>query len=598
MVRLSGRPAKLLSLLAAFAFVTASGCASHGKSAGSAAVAPANTDHASKPSVTVDEQVTLPVKESPATYPVRSFPPGSLYELLVAEFAGMRGDLPLAVAQYRAQALATRDPKVMARAVQTASYAKNRGVVQELSALWVDIEPDNQEANRIAFYFAARGHDLESAITYAERLLNMGDSDAIASLPGFTEKLDRKKRAALLERYNALDPDLALNPKTLLGKLRLQGQQGELDQALITGNKLLELEPKNEDARLVFAQVLHRNGLPDTAMDILQQGIEAKPDSKKLNLLMVRFVADNNLEAARERLSKLVDLYQEDVDLLYSLALLNKQLGFTEDARSAFRKMISHNRRVADAHYHLADIAEQNGDTEEALFNFALVGEGEHFLPALARMTELMIDKGQMTHARLYLHRLRLQRPQMVVPLYRLESELLMGAKHYDSAYSLLTEGLTDNPENFDLLYTRSLVSEKRKDIDAMEQDLRAILNRDNNNAAALNALGYSLTNHTTRYEEALSLIRKAHELNPDDAAIIDSLGWVLYRLGNNEEALMYLRQAMASIPDPEVAAHLGEVLWVTGDREEARKIWREALENDPNSEYLRDTLDRFQVSL
>lgn len=598
MYRPSGCPTRLISILMAFALTAASGCASPGKSGGFAAVTPADTERVAESATAADKKTASTADATLTGYPVRSFPSGSLYQLLVAEFAGMRGDLPLAVATYRAQALATRDPNVMTRAVQTASYAKNRSVVQELSSLWVEIEPDNHEANRLAFYFAARGHEFESAINHAERLLDMGDSDAIASLPGFTENIDHEKRAQLIERYNTLAADPALDPKVLLGKLRLEGQQGELNQALITGKKLMKLEPDNEDARAAFAQILYRNGQPDTAMDILQQGIERQPNNKKLNLLMVRFVADNDLEAARERLSRLVDLYQNDVDLLYSLALLNKQLGFIEDARSAFRKMISHNRRASDAHYHLAVIADQNGDVGQALSNFALVGEGEYFMPALARMSELMIEQGRVTDARLYLHRLRLQQPQLVVPLYRLESELLMGARHYDSAHSLLTEGLTDNPDNIDLLYTRSLVSEKRKDIEGMEQDLRAILERDRNNASALNALGYSLTNHTTRYQEALSLIRKAHALSPDDAAIIDSLGWVMYRLGNNQEALVYLRQAMASIPDPEVAAHLGEVLWVTGERQEAIKIWREALEVDPDSEYLRDTLERFQVSL
>lgn len=597
MYRLSGRPVTLVGVLMALAVATASGCASQGESADPAPAAHANSDRIVQvDSAVVDNEPSAADSPLPA-YPVRPFPSGSMYELLVAEFAGMRGDLDLAVAKYQSQALATRDPNVLERAVQTASYAKNRAVVEELGYLWAEIEPDNLEANRVAFYFAARGNEIESALSYAQRLLDLGDSDAIVSLPGFTEALDREKRALVIDRYNALSSDLALHPEVLLGKLRLESQQGDLNQALITGETLLDLEPDNEDARLVFAQVLHGNGLPDTAKQVLRDGIARRPNSKKLNLLMIRFIADDDLGEARERLSTLVELYQDDADLLYSLALLNKQLGFLEDAQSAFEKMISHNRRVADAHYHLADIADRSGDVDEALSNYALVGEGQHFMPALARMTTLMIDRGQMTEARLYLHRLRLHNPEMVVPLYRLESELLMGARHYDSAYSLLTEGLTDNPHNFDLLYTRSLVSEKRRDIKAVEEDLRAILIHDKNNTSALNALGYSLTNHTTRYEEALSLIRKAHELNPDDAAIIDSLGWVLYRLGNNEEALAYLRRAMATIPDSEVAAHLGEVLWVTGDREEAMKIWREGLENDPSSEYLHETMDRFQVS-
>src|SRR5690606_2086952 len=120
-------------------------------------------------------------------------------------------------------------------------------------------------------------------------------------------------------------------------------------------------------------------------------------------------------------------------------------------------------------------------------------------------------------------------------------------------------------------------------DIAAVEADLRAILAMDPDNASALNALGYSLTNHSDRYEEAQRLIERALELAPNDAAIIDSLGWVLYRRGQHERALAELRRAATLLPDPEVAAHLGEVLWVMGEREQARAVWAEALERFPD---------------
>ena len=138
------------------------------------------------------------------------------------------------------------------------------------------------------------------------------------------------------------------------------------------------------------------------------------------------------------------------------------------------------------------------------------------------------------------------------------------------------------------------MLAEKMGRLDQLERDLRSILSREPNNAQALNALGYTLADRTDRYEEAHELIAKALELKPDDYYILDSMGWVLYRLGRHQEALQYLRRAAAASDDSEVAAHLGEVLWVTGDKAGARQVWETALESTPDDQRLLDLLKRF----
>ncbi len=157
----------------------------------------------------------------------------------------------------------------------------------------------------------------------------------------------------------------------------------------------------------------------------------------------------------------------------------------------------------------------------------------------------------------------------------------------------MLSQALKQYPDDLNLLYTRSMLAEKRNDLKQMESDLRAILKREPDNAMALNALGYTLSDRTTRYAEAKELIERAHQLNPEDPAVLDSLGWVNYRLGNLDEAERLLRQALERFPDHEVAAHLGEVLWAKGEQREARKVWGKALEQQPDSPVLRSTIKR-----
>ena len=149
-------------------------------------------------------------------------------------------------------------------------------------------------------------------------------------------------------------------------------------------------------------------------------------------------------------------------------------------------------------------------------------------------------------------------------------------------------------PDNADLLYDRALAAEKIGKSDIMEKDLRKLIQLKPDHAHAYNALGYGLAEHSNRLPEALELIEKAIALSPNDPYIMDSLGWVHYRMGNLNQGLSYLRQAFGMNPDPEIAAHLGEVLWVQGIKEEAKDVWQSALRNHPDNEVLISTMKRF----
>jgi tetratricopeptide (TPR) repeat protein len=169
-----------------------------------------------------------------------------------------------------------------------------------------------------------------------------------------------------------------------------------------------------------------------------------------------------------------------------------------------------------------------------------------------------------------------------------------MEAGDYQAGTDLLTAALKKFPQQPNLLYSRSTFSEKRRDVALLEKDLRAILAMDPDSVIALNALGYTLANLTTRYDEAYELIKRALDQKPDDPAIQDSMGWVQYHRGNLTEARAWLEKSYAVFPDPEVAAHLGEVLWQAGSEQRAREIWLKALTEDPDHELIRAALKRF----
>jgi tetratricopeptide (TPR) repeat protein len=180
------------------------------------------------------------------------------------------------------------------------------------------------------------------------------------------------------------------------------------------------------------------------------------------------------------------------------------------------------------------------------------------------------------------------------VRIYIAKGELLRGARRYPEAMEVFNTALEIVPGNGDLLYARALVAEKLGRIDILEADIRAILKTEPDNAHALNALGFTLADQTDRYEEAYGYIKRAIEIMPDDAAIIDSWGWVHYRLGDYEKAISLLRKALSRFEDAEIAAHLGEVLWVSGKQQEAREIWQRALKKTPDDPKLQSVMQRF----
>ena len=232
----------------------------------------------------------------------------------------------------------------------------------------------------------------------------------------------------------------------------------------------------------------------------------------------------------------------------------------------------------------------------EAIAALAAVGPSREFRDAKALAAQLLIDTAFASDIKTFFDDQRRAYPSAAEQLFLLEADSLRdwageSLKAYD-------RGLTAFPQSFSLLYGRAMVHESEGQLGAMENDLRSILAQDPDHAATLNALGYTLTNHTQRYEEAADLIERALALSPGDPAILDSLGWVYYKLGQYDESEALLREAHKAFPDPEVAAHLGEVLWVQGRQFEARDVWRDGLNRVPDHPIIIETVKRLGAEL
>lgn len=542
------------------------------------------------------EAAAEPAPAPVASPPERAFPADSLYPLLVAEFALRRQAYDVALNNYLEQAPILRDPGVSAHTTHLTQFMQREREALYSVQLWLELEPDNVEANNTAATLLVRqGRSVEAMPHMAVVQRHGQDSNFPSLLSGFDE-LDNQQQAQLVEGVNTLALEFPENTQLLLTQAIIHADFQQFDQAQEKLDQLLRLEPQQPQALMLEARVLMASGSRKPYAR-LEEVLEDNPEDNNLRLQYARLLTSSDMSAAKEQFEILSAQSPRDGDLLLSLALISREVGDDLAARSYLRQLIALEQRVDEAHYYLGRIAEDAGERENALDEFMQVGESREFLSANSHVGQILVDSGQLPRSQSWFSQQRAAYPERREQLYGLEADILSQALQLDAAMAVLNLGLEEYPDSSSLRYARSMLGEQLGDLALMESDLRAIIAADPDNATALNALGYTLANRTERYDEAYELISRALALQPEEPAILDSMGWILYRNGRLEESLDFLTRAYALFPDPEVAAHLGEVLWVSGDTAAATKIWRGALAKAPGHEVLLATLERFGMS-
>jgi tetratricopeptide (TPR) repeat protein len=556
---------------------------------GCQSMAPVSTDG------TPPVEDSTPAPEKPKVY--GSFSEETIFSLLSAELAGQRNRFDIALDNYVTQAINTQDPGISERAFRIAEYLGADQAALDTALIWARNAPDDLEAQRAAAVQLARAGRYDDSMLYMEKvLLGKGDThfDFLALSAADT---DQETRDGLTKSFDRLLERHPNNGQLIFGKALLLQQDGDTQGALA----LLEDNPPEAGEVapiLLHARLLQGLNRGDEALPLLEKSIRKYPDDKRLRLTYARMLVENNrMDDAKVEFSSLVQQYPEDDELRYSLALVSLEAKAWEEAKGYLQDLIARDSHVDSAHLNLGRIAEERNDPESALVEYAQVGPGNDYLPAQLRQADILISNGKTAEAQNGLAVQRDTQPDYGIQLYLIEAETLSANNQGDKAWNVMQQALKQYPDDLNLLYTRAMLAEKRDDLAQMEQDLRLIIQRDPDNAMALNALGYTLSDRTTRYAEAKVLIEQAHQINPQDPAVLDSLGWVNFRLGNLDEAERLLRQALERFPDQEVAAHLGEVLWAKGKQREARQIWSKFLEEQPDSPILRSTIKRLTGS-
>ncbi len=533
---------------------------------------------------------------SPSGLPGGSLDTDLLYKFLLAEIAAQRGEFAVASRAYMEMARATKDPRIARRATELALYGRNNKAALEAARLWLSVEKDSAAARQAVAALLVNTNDLQSAKPLLREMLAAEGEDigvSLMQLHGLLAK--HSDRNAVLALVRELTKPYKQHPEAHFALAQACNAAGKYDAALSEVREAMRLKPAWEAGAILQAQILARESRAKS-MEYLGTFVVAHPAAQEVRLAYARqLTAEKKYPEARAQFQRLLEDNQDNADIAVTVALLSLQINDLDAAEMQLKRVLDLNYKDPDSvRFHLGQVSEERKRYEEAAGWYLSVEGGEQYILSHARYAFMLAKQGRLAEGRKHLQTLQVQNPAPRVQVLQTEAQLLRENKAYQDSFDVLKSALDSEPDHPELLYDVALAAEKLDRIDVAETSLRRLITLKPDNAQAYNALGYTLADRTDRLAEARDYIEKALKLSPEDPFILDSMGWVEYRLGNHVQGLEFLQRAYQQRPDPEIAAHLGEVLWVKGAKSEAEKIWRDSLRDNPGSEELQKVLKKF----
>lgn len=530
-----------------------------------------------------------------------------LNQLLRAEFGFRNGDWQGPYLTMLSLAQQTRDPRLARRAAEMALAARQPEDTLAAVRQWRQLDPESDEANQYYLGMVILSDNIADAeAIFRKRLDSTPPGTRGIVLYQVQQLLSRAKDK---EAANAMLARLVLPYRdTVEGHVVLaQGliAKGDKAAAQREARAALALQPTSEVAVLTLAQASDNEA---QVRGILTTFIAANPNAREVRAAHARMLVNDKRFAQARTEFLLLDKQQPDnVTTLYALGVLSTQLNDPAGAERYFTRFVdvlgrnpNDERDPSKALLILSQLAEERGDLKAAVGWLDKLPDGDEktVFGVQLRRAQLLGKGGDVPAARRLLTSLKPADPAAQAQVAAAEAQVLRDAGQAEQAFTLMQAAVKRFPTNPDLLYDFALLAEKNGHLDVMEATLREVMRLAPDNHHAYNALGYSLAERNVRLEEARALIEKALSMAPEDPFIMDSMGWVQYRLGNLDAAEAHLRRAYSLRRDPEIAVHLGEVLWRKGRQDDARNLWREARAKDPQNGTLRSTLARLGQSL
>lgn len=519
-----------------------------------------------------------------------------VFHYLLADLAAQRGQLKLALSHYQLAALLASDATAARRATQIALFLKDWPAAAEAAGRWVEISPNSSEARTVSGILLLRtSAEVEALEQFAAAIAiadARGKDGYLTIAMTLSKESTLENRQQVMQKIVSSAPD---NAKAWYASAFLLSADKAFDEGYAAIERALELDPDFVNAKLLKVRMLIEQQRIADAVTYLGEVLEQHPQSNDLRMIYARLLVSQDNALAYDEFEKIARDEPDNMEVVSILAVLAVQLERYGDARDWLHLQIADGNaeQRGEAAYRLGQIEELEGNLQLASEFYLQVEAGDHLSDARLAYARVQAELGNLDNARAILKSMRLSHPDQSVEFYLVEADIIADVLPVEAVFELYDTALRASPDNMDLLYARGVFAANQAMVDKAEADLRRVIEDDPGHADALNALGYTLTDLTDRHQEALKLIGRAYRLKPDSAAIIDSMGWVNYRLGNLPQAREYLQRALDLQNDDEIAAHLGEVLWMLGEQDAAEQIWERAISDFPDSEKLKETIER-----
>ncbi|MCV2354641.1 tetratricopeptide repeat protein [Paucibacter sp. B2R-40] len=546
------------------------------------------------------------------------------YQLLVGEMELNTGQPGVAYQVLLDAARRTGDEALFQRVINIALQARAGDQALIAAKAWRESQPNSAAAHQMVVQLLALLNRPADAVEPLRSLLAITppaqQAVVLESLPRLFQRAAEPKRvlAALEPILNTATQQAETKLAAKMVLARLSFAAGDSQSALVLAQEIEAFAPESDEAMQLALELLPQQA---EAEALITRRLQSKPDNLGLCLAYGRALARAQRPAEAAREFRAITLASPNTSSAwFALGTLELELRHAEAADAALREYLKQldNSTSAQANTRsdgedegeqqtnnearqqtwllLAQAAELRGDLNAAQAWLLKVDSPQRQLEAQFRRASLMARQGKLAEARKLLQTLPETSPEELRSKLLAESQLLRDAQDWQAAHQVLAKANERLPNDPDLIYEQAMMAEKLDRLDEMEILLRRVIAIKPDHHHAYNALGYSLAERNLRLDEAKALITKALSFVPSEPFILDSLGWVEYRLGNNAEALRLLGQSYAARPDAEIAAHLGEVLWISGHRTQAQRIWGEGLTRDPKNEALRETMHRLKA--
>ena len=517
--------------------------------------------------------------------------------ILQAEIALQSNEYLKATVEYR-KAAELSDSVELARKATRLGF--NYGFNEEalLSAKrWVKLDKDSDEVRAFLGQLYFRLGDLRNSRRQFERLIKADPEDPgkrLLSLLGYLSDEREPERADKLMRSLAKPYPKSAMAHYAVAVLALQAD--DVDHAKERATRAMELDPDYLRPKLLYARALMFEGESDKAIDYLAHiiGDSPQPDPDARMELALMYMLSGRDDDALSQVNQVLLEQGGRLDALRLMAIINFRLERLDAAWDDFEDLLASGEYRMDALYYLARIADYREQYERAVRLYKEVRFGSNTVFSQRRASALLAHQlDDVDGALTLLDDFAATSPNNAVEVVALKAQLLISLDRYDEGLALFEKAIEYRPDDEGMILGHAELLLRIGRIDEAIAEYRNALKRWPDSATTLNALGYTLADRTDQYKEAEKLIRKALKIDPKSPAIIDSLGWVLYKLGHHEEALLELQRAYERLSDHEVASHIVEVLVTLERRDEALELLESAEKKAPDSELLNDVRER-----